>query len=147
MIQIPHAAANCWPLMVLGGSSETHNANKAAFQEMDAIPMFAPYTKLALRPPYPNMIPSFIRDAYRAAWFGRPGPTFVDLPANLILGHFDVERQRFSPMLEAPKSVAPASKVKDVVETLKAANAPLVVVGKGAAYGRAESQIRALIDR
>lgn len=133
--------------MVLGGSSETHNANKAAFQEMDAIPIFSPYAKLALRPPLPEMIPSFIRDAYRAAWFGRPGPTFVDLPANLILGHFDVERQRFPPMLEAPKSVAPPGKIKEVVDTIKAAKAPLVVIGKGAAYGRAEEQIRNLIDR
>ncbi|ETN38731.1 uncharacterized protein HMPREF1541_06769 [Cyphellophora europaea CBS 101466] len=144
---IPHAAANCWPLLLLGGSSETHNANKGAFQEMDALPIFSPHAKLALRPPYPEMVPSFVRDAYRAAMFGRPGPAFVDLPANIIMGHFDVERHKLSPLLEAPKAVAPPEKIRSAIEALKTAKAPLVVVGKGAAYGRAEKQIQALIER
>lgn len=145
--QIPHAAANSWPLLVLGGSSETHNANRGAFQEFDAISMISPYAKLAVRPPHPERIPDFIEDAYRTAMFGRPGPTFVDLPANLILGTFDVERQRLSSIPKVPQSVAPEHDIKDAVEALKAAKAPLVVIGKGAAYARAEKQIRTLINR
>ena len=134
-------------MLVLAGSSETHNANKGAFQEVDAIPLISPHAKLALRPPYPEMIPTFIKDAYRAAMFGRPGPAFIDLPANLILGTFDVERQKLSPLTEVPRSTAPENKIRDVVEALKTAKAPLVVIGKGAAYARAERQIRTLIDR
>ena len=131
---------------MLSGSSETHNANKGAFQEMDAISLISPHAKLALRPPYPEMIPKFINDAYRTAMFGRPGPTFVDLPANLILGSFDVERQKLSPLNEVPRALAPECKIRDVVKALKAAKAPLVVIGKGAAYARAERQIKTLID-
>ena len=118
-----------------------------AFQEVDAISLLTPHAKLALRPPFPEMIPKFIKDAYRAAMFGRPGPAFVDLPANLILGTFDVERQKLSPLTEVPRSTAPESKIRDVVEALKTAKAPLVVIGKGAAYARAEQQIKTLIDR
>ena len=114
---------------------------------MDAIALLTPITKLAVRPPSPDLIPKYIKDAYRAAMFGRPGPTFVDLPANLILGDHDVGRQKLTPLLEAPKSVAPENKIRDVVQALKTAKAPLVVFGKGAAYGRAESQIRTLIHR
>lgn len=132
---------------MLAGSSETHNAGKGAFQEVDALPLVLPHAKLAHRPPFPEMVPTFIKDAYRAAMFGRPGATFVDLPANLILGHFDLPRHKLTPLLEAPKSMAPQNKVKDVVEALKAAKAPLVVIGKGSAYGQAEKQIRALIER
>lgn len=145
--QIPHAAANSWPLLVLSGSSETHNTGKAAFQEMDAISLLTPQTKLAVRPPIPEMIPKFIKDAYRAAWFGRPGPAFVDLPANLILGHFDVDRQKLAPLTEVPLPMAPENKIRNIVEALKTAKAPLVVFGKGAAYSRAERQINTLIDR
>ena len=113
---------------------------------MDAISMLTPHAKLAIRPPYPEMVPAFIRDAYRAAMFGRPGPTFVDLPANIILGKFDIERTKLSPLLEVPKSVAPDGKIREVVSVLKSAKAPLVVLGKGAAYGRAEYAIRTLIE-
>jgi len=132
---------------VLSGSSETHNAGKGAFQEMDAVSLLSPHAKLAVRPPSAQMIPKFINDAYRAAMFGRPGPAFVDLPANLILGTFDVERVRLSPLVEAPRSAAPDSSIKRVVEALKTANAPLVVFGKGAAYARAEQSVRTLISR
>lgn len=145
--QIPHAAANSWPLLVLSGSSETHNGGKGAFQEVDAISLLTPLAKLAVRPPYPDMIPNYIKDAYRTAMFGRPGPTFVDLPANLILGNFDIGTQKLSPLPPSPRSCAPENVIRDVVEALTTAKAPLVVIGKGAAYARAERQINALIDR
>lgn len=132
---------------MLSGSSETHNSNKGAFQEVDAIAFLSPLTKLALRPPNPEMIPNFIKDAYRKAMFGRPGPTFVDLPANLILGTFDVERQTLSPVTEVPQPNAPEHKIRNVVEAFKTAKAPLVVIGKGAAYARAERQVTALINQ
>lgn len=131
---------------MLAGSTETHNAGKGAFQEIDSLPL-VPHAKLAVRPPYPEMVPTFIKDAYRAAMFGRPGAAFVDLPANLILGHFDQPRHKLTPLLEAPKSMAPPNKVRDVVAALKNAKAPLIVIGKGSAYGQAEKQIRALVER
>lgn len=93
------------------------------------------------------MIPKFIKDAYRAALFGRPGPAFVDLPANLILGHFDVARQKLLSLPESPKSMAPESKIQGLIAALKAAKAPLIVAGKGAAYARAERKIKDLVDR
>lgn len=127
MAGIPHAAANSWPLLVLSGASETHNLGKGAFQEVDAISLLTPHAKLAVRPPSPDLIPKFIKDAYRAAMFGRPGPAFVDLPANLILGHYDLPRNQLTPLLEAPKSTAPENKIKDIVQTIKNAKAPLVV--------------------
>ncbi|WPH02724.1 Hypothetical protein R9X50_00559200 [Acrodontium crateriforme] len=147
MTGLPHATVNCWPLLVLGGSSETHNGGKGAFQELDAISLLTPHAKLAIRPPDPDTIPKFIKDAYRAAMYGRPGPAFVDLPANLILGTFDVERKKMMALPEAPKSMAPDNKIRDIVNALRGAKAPLLVVGKGAAYSRAETQIRTLVDR
>ena len=94
---------------------------------MDAITLVKPHAKFAARPPYAHMIPKFIKDAYRTAMFGRPGPAFIDLPADLIMGHYDVPRNQLTP--------------------IKAAKGPLVVVGKGAAYSRAEKQIRKLVEQ
>jgi thiamine pyrophosphate-dependent acetolactate synthase large subunit-like protein len=117
---------------------------------MDAINLVSPHCKLALRPPYPHMIPDFIRDAYRAAFFGRPGPTFVDLPANLILGTFKElagGKLLLRRIEEVPRSMADQTGIRRAVEALMSAKSPLVVVGKGAAYGRAEGPIRELVER
>ena len=79
--------------------------------------------------------------------FGRPGPTYIDLPADLILGHFDVEMKQLGPIPETPRSTAPNNKIRDIVEAIKSAKAPLIVLGKCAAYSRAEKQIRSLIEK
>ena len=132
---------------MLSGSVETHNAGKGAFQDLDSVSLLAPHTKLAVRPPSADVIPKFIKDAYRAAYFGRPGPAFVDLSADLILGKYDIGRQKLLPMNEVPISMPPARKLQDVANAFKQAKAPLIVLGKGAAYGRAEESIRALVER
>lgn len=102
-----------------------------AFQEIDVLPIIdSMKAKLVLRPPLPSMMPKFIKDGYRAAMFGRPGPAFIDLPANVIMGTFDVDRNQLLPITEAPKSVAPDYKIREIVETIKTAKAPLIVIGK-----------------
>lgn len=132
---------------MLAGSSETHNGGKQAFQEVDAISLLMPHAKLAVRPHSADNIPKSIKDAYRTAMFGRPGPAFVDLPANLILGHYDIERHMLEPYHETPQSVAPDIKIEAVVDAIKSAKAPLVVIGKGAAYARAELPIQKLVEK
>jgi 2-hydroxyacyl-CoA lyase 1 len=79
--------------------------------------------------------------------FGRPGPAFIDLPANLILGHFDLDRQVLKPLPEAPLSVAPDHKVKQIAQAIREARAPLIVLGKGVAYSRAEKQVQRLVEQ
>ena len=132
---------------MLSGAAETHNGGKAAFQEMDAISLLTPHTKLAVRPHSADVLPKFINDAYRAAYFGRPGPAFVDLPANIILGNYDTPKGKLKRLTGPPMFVAPEHKIRDVANAIISAKAPLVVVGKGAAYARAEGPIRKLIDR
>jgi 2-hydroxyacyl-CoA lyase 1 len=114
---------------------------------MDAITLVKPHAKLAARPPYAHMIPKFIKDGYRAAMFGRPGPAFIDLPADLIMGHYEIPRNQLSPISEIPLGAAPEHKIRQAVDVLKAAKGPLLVVGKGAAYSRAEKQIRKLVEQ
>jgi 2-hydroxyacyl-CoA lyase 1 len=79
--------------------------------------------------------------------FGRPGPAFIDLPANLILGHFDLDRNVLKPLPKGPLSVAPDHKIEEVAKAIREARAPLVVLGKGVAYSRAEKQVRRLIEQ
>lgn len=114
---------------------------------MDAISLLTPHTKLAVRPHSADVLPKFINDAYRAAYFGRPGAAFVDLPANIILGKYDAPKEKLKRLTGPPMFVAPEHKIRDVANAIRSAKAPLVVLGKGAAYARAEGQIRRLIDR
>lgn len=136
-------------MLLLAGSSETHLTTKGAFQELDAISLLSPHTKLAIRPPGLESIPQSISAAYRSSWYGRAGTGFVDLPADLIQGIPESleDVPSLQPLHPPPVGSADDAKLLKIAQLLKSAKAPLVVVGKGAAYARAEDVLRDLIDK
>lgn len=140
---------NAFPLLLLAGSSETHLVSRGAFQELDAISLLTPHTKLALRPPSLESIPDVIQNTYRTSWYGRPGTGFIDLPADLIKGAVEDAEDvaEASPLPDAPKGGVEEAELFKIVQLIKAAKAPLIVIGKGAAYARAEGVIRELVDK
>lgn len=94
------------------------------------------------------MVPEIIQNAYRSSWYGRPGPGFVDLPADLIQASVDsVHVEEVVPVPECPRGGADETKLHQIVQLIKTAKAPLVVIGKGAAYAQAELSIREFIEK
>ncbi|KAL2870055.1 uncharacterized protein BJX67DRAFT_370452 [Aspergillus lucknowensis] len=148
---IGNASANNFPLLMLAGSVETTAVTKGAFQEMDAISLLTPHTKFAARASSLDFIPGTVKNAYRTCWYGRPGPAFVDLPADIIQGKLSQEFALPQPenllVASPPKASGDSALVLKATQLLKTARAPLIIVGKGAAYGRAESGIRKLVDQ
>ena len=90
-----------------------------------------------------------IQNTYRTSWYGRPGTGFVDLPADLIKGAVEDAEDiaEAAPIPDAPKGGVEEAKLFKIAQLLKSAKAPLVIIGKGAAYARAEQVIRELIER
>ncbi|KAI8981704.1 thiamine pyrophosphate enzyme, N-terminal TPP binding domain-containing protein [Mycotypha africana] len=143
---------NCWPLILLSGSSETDQVDKGAFQELDQVEATRPYCKYSARPASLEQLPLVMEKAFRTAMYGRPGACYVDLPADFI--QYPIRnKQLYHSLLDdvkqvpdAPQSLASPSNIEKAVKLLKSAKNPLIVIGKGAAYARAETEIRKLID-
>ncbi|MCJ1306792.1 hypothetical protein MMC25_000435 [Agyrium rufum] len=149
MAGIGNATANAFPLLLLAGSSESHLTSKGAFQELDAISLLSPHTKLALRPSSLPAISESIEATYRSSFYGRPGTTFIDLPADLIQGAItssEVPRP-LQPVPSLPDLTPIIQRLKNIATVLKTAQAPLIVIGKGCAYAKAETPIRNLVDK
>ncbi|KAI9806708.1 MAG: hypothetical protein M1825_006165 [Sarcosagium campestre] len=148
MAGIGNSSVNAFPLLLLAGSSETHLVAKGAFQELDAISLLTPHTKLAVRPPTLDSIPQVIENAYRVSWYGRPGTGFVDLPADLIQASLGTSEQLTPARLveEPPRQGGPIEKIRTIAGLFKRAKAPLIVIGKGAAFAQADDVIRDLIE-
>lgn len=150
--QIGNSSANAFPTLFLAGSSETDLTTKGAFQEMDAISLLTPHTKSAVRPASndPSIIADAIYNAYRICWYGRPGPSFVDLPADLILNpslpSSASEHNNRALISLPPKPAADTSLIAQAATLLRTAKSPLVILGKGAAYSRSEDLINTLIN-
>jgi 2-hydroxyacyl-CoA lyase 1 len=98
-----------------------------------------------------NALPTLLAKVYRCAFYGRPGTGFVDLPADIIndpLASEDLKdiRKTFR-LADSSKSGCDETSLDRVVELLKNAKSPLVLIGKGAAYARAEKPICAFINQ
>ncbi|KAI8145477.1 thiamine pyrophosphate enzyme, N-terminal TPP binding domain-containing protein [Fennellomyces sp. T-0311] len=150
---VANAKVNCWPMVLLAGSSDTDQVDMGAFQEWDQVEACKPYCKYAARPASIDKIPATVEKAMRSALYGRPGAAYVDLPADFIQYKIRDSQwlQKAASSINtlpsaAPKSLADPKSVEQAVQLLRQAKSPLIVVGKGAAYARAEKEIRQLVD-
>lgn len=82
---------------------------------------------------------------------GRPGPVYIDLPGDFIIGTVsdNISEKELPPVSwDIPRCLAnPTDVEKTLNSLLKTAKRPLIIIGKGAAYSRAELPIRQLIDQ
>lgn len=143
-----NAQINCWPLLVLAGSTFQDHEGIGGFQEYPQVDAARLYCKYAARPPNAALIPTHIEKAVRYATYGRPGVSYIDLPGNLLQASASTDA--IPPQYAHPSPPLCYPDVREVakaVELLKNAKRPLVIIGKGAAYARAEEPIRELIKR
>lgn len=144
MAGIGNSSANAFPMLLLAGSCETQLVTRGAFQELDAVSLLTPHTKTSIRATTDSISYS-LTHAYRVSCYGRAGTGFVDLPADVIQGHGEQQSTGLVPV--PPRAGADPEQMARVAELFKTARAPLIVIGKGAAYARAEAIIRVLVDQ
>ncbi|MED6289844.1 2-hydroxyacyl-CoA lyase 1 [Characodon lateralis] len=142
-----NANTNCWPVIVIGGSSDRNQETAGAFQEFPQVEACRLYSKFSARPSSLEAIPSVIEKAVRTSIYGRPGAVYVDIAGDMV--NAKVERnevRELSCCPPPPVSLAASAAVERAVSVLKAAKTPLVIIGKGAAYGRAEAAMREFVE-
>ncbi|CAG8599083.1 12893_t:CDS:2, partial [Acaulospora colombiana] len=148
MAGIVNAQVNCWPLLMIGGSSDTYQEGMGAFQELDQVTLCKPYAKYSSRPSSISQIPNVIYKAIKTSISGRPGPVYVDLPANFIQGSLSQESFSLSKLMpDSPKSLADPLSVEKAITLIQNAKSPLIIIGKGASYARAEKEINQLVEK
>lgn len=143
-----NANENGWPLVVIGGSSETTQEGAGSFQEFRQVEAAKHFSKYAARPSSLSTIPIFLEKAIRHSTYGRPGAAYIDMPADMINGH--VQPGCVFPIKvcqEAPRPYTSPEKIKSIFDAIKSAKNPLIIVGKEAAYSQAENEIRPLVER
>ncbi|XP_054240910.1 2-hydroxyacyl-CoA lyase 1 isoform X3 [Indicator indicator] len=116
-----NATINCWPLIVIGGSSDRNQETMGAFQE------------------FPQ--------AVRSSICGRPGSCYIDIPGDFVNLQVNKSSVKYAECcLPPPISTAECSAVSKAASILTRSKQPLLIIGKGAAYSHAENSIRKLVE-
>ncbi|XP_026321187.1 2-hydroxyacyl-CoA lyase 1 isoform X2 [Hyposmocoma kahamanoa] len=143
-----NAQVNCWPLLVIAGSCPEDHEGIGGFQEWHQVEASRQYCKYASRPPSARLIPLHVEKAVRLASSGRPGVAYLDVPATLLTAEADEDKVPLEYYNPEPVKLGhpdPAL-VAQAAYVLAKAQRPLVIVGKGAAYGRAEQAVTKLVE-
>src|ERR1700742_1845964 len=145
---LANAQQNCWPMILFGGASETYRGGMGAFQEERQVLIASPFCKFAHGIESVQRIPYYVEMATRNAIYGRPGATYLDMPDDIIRGRCDLDKVvEVEPVGEPPRMVAPMENVEAALNLLEKAERPLVLLGKGMAWSRAEDEVRTFLER
>uniref|UniRef100_A0A7N8XTV6 2-hydroxyacyl-CoA lyase n=1 Tax=Mastacembelus armatus TaxID=205130 RepID=A0A7N8XTV6_9TELE len=138
---------SCRPVVVIGGSSDRNQETAGAFQEFPQVEACRLYSKFSARPSSLEAIPSVIEKAVRSSMYGRPGACYVDIAGDMVNATVDRSKVRVvSCCPPPPVALADHGAITEAVSVLKAAKRPIVIVGKGAAHGRAENALREFVE-
>ncbi len=151
MTSLAHATTNCFPMILLSGSSEREivDLQQGDYEEMDQMNVARPHCKASFRINSIKDIPIGIARAIRTAVSGRPGGVYVDLPAKLFGQTLPVEEANkllFKPVDPAPAQIPSDEAIARAADVIKNAKRPVIMLGKGAAYAQCDDEIRALVE-
>ncbi|MCX5135748.1 oxalyl-CoA decarboxylase [Streptomyces sp. NBC_01281] len=151
LVALANATTNCFPMVQISGSSERHlvDLRQGDYEEMDQLAAAQPFCKAAYRVSRVEDIGRGIARALRTAVSGRPGGVYLDIPAAVLGSIMDAEAgaRTLSRLVDpAPRQLPAPEAVDRAIELLAGAERPLVVLGKGAAYARADDQVREFVE-
>ena len=130
------AWADSIPLIVLSGQERTVFANPEnpsrmwGLQGWDVPEAVKGFTKYAATIRDPLLVNLHLEKAFDAAFYGRPGPVWLDIPTDIQAASVDASRITWYQSEEEQARLAPVC-VSEVVSLIEAAERPVVLLGHG----------------
>src|SRR3989475_11601388 len=124
------------PVIAMTGGREPKTKFRKVYQEVDDVPAFEPVTKFNATVDDVARFPDMVRQAFRAATSGTPGPAHLQFRGNE--GQVDAEEAEMEPLVEEQFARVPpfrpepeAGSVRAALRILQDAERPVIVAGGG----------------
>src|SRR6266700_4676054 len=139
------------PVIAFTGGRDPSSKFRKVYQEVDDVPAFEPVTKFNDTVDDVARFPDMVRQAFRVATTGTPGPVHLQFRGNE--GQVDLDEAELEPLVEAQfASVPPFRPAPDerslraALEALQKAERPVIVAGGGVRASRAGAELIALAE-
>jgi acetolactate synthase I/II/III large subunit len=150
-LQDPYLA--CIPVIAITGGRLPDTKFRNVYQEVEAHRMYDPVTKFNAQVDKVERLPDLIRQAFRSATTGSPGPVHLELPgaSGLIDAEFEVSEvlplaeeqfKRFPALRPEPDAEA----VRAAARLLRDAQRPIIVAGGGVKTSGAQAELVELAE-
>jgi acetolactate synthase-1/2/3 large subunit len=139
------------PVIAFTGGRDPKTKFRKVYQEIDDMPAFEPVTKFNATVDAVDRIPDMVRQAFRVAVSGCPGPVHLQFRGNE--GQIDAEEAEMEPHCEPLFARVPAFRpqaelesVLAALELLQQAERPVIVAGGGVRASGAADELVALAE-
>jgi acetolactate synthase-1/2/3 large subunit len=131
------ALAASVPMIVISSDIHIASRNSGALTETDQLALFSGVTKWQGRADSVAELPALLADAFRIAVSGRPGPTVVIVPENLLDETADVARPSTAYTVPLSRLGANDTNIRSIADAILLAKRPAIVAGGGVHWSRA----------
>ena len=139
------------PVIAMTGGREPKTKFRKVYQEVDDVPAFEPVTKFNATIDDVARFPDMVRQAFRVATSGTPGPVHLQFRGNE--GQIDAEEAEMEPLCEPQFARVPAfrprpdaASVKSALGCLQDSARPVIVAGGGVRASGAAPELVALAE-
>ncbi len=126
---IANAMLDSVPMVAITGNVPTSLVGKDSFQEIDITGITLPITKHNYFVKDITELADCIREAFRIAKSGRPGPVLVDIPKDVQLATCEFTPEGIVP--EFPEKTAKDKKLAEAIRLINESERPYIYVGGG----------------
>lgn len=135
------------PLVCFTGQVATNLIGNDAFQEVDIVGITRSICKYAVTVRDRKDLGNIIKKAFYIARTGKPGPVVVDIPKDIQQAYGDdVYPEEVVIRGYKPNNSAHAGQIKRVMEVLKEARKPVLLIGGGVNIARAGKELTKFVD-
>jgi acetolactate synthase I/II/III large subunit len=139
------------PVIAITGGRDPKTKFRKVYQEVDDVPAFEPVTKFNATIDDVARLPDMIRQAFRTAVTGCPGPVHLQFRGNE--GQLDAEEADMEPLVEPQFARVPAfrpepdeTSVRAALQILQNVARPVIVAGGGVRASGAAAELVALAE-
>ena len=133
------------PLVAITGNVALEQIGRDAFQEVDITGITLHITKHNYFVNDVTRLADTIREAFRIARSGRPGPVLIDIPKDVQVATCEFEPKPVEPPF--PSAKAPQTAIDAAVERLSQCERPYVYVGGGVNTASLTEEVLEIADR
>jgi acetolactate synthase-1/2/3 large subunit len=137
-IGVHNAYMESSPIIVLIGQVDQDISLRDAFEEMDLVCVFKPFTKWSVEIQKAERIPELVQRAVRTSISGRPRPVMISVPMNLQKA--DIE-EVFWPKTNLPRPRANIRDIEGIINLIIRSNRPVILAGGGINSSEANGEL------
>ena len=143
--------ANAWransPILVFGGQGPFKHAGRGSLQEMDHVSLMRPVTKWSGACGETRRIAEYIELAVRTALSGVPGPSFLEIPMDVLHGRVDLDAVQMPQFRDyRVASAAAPDALAQAAEIIAGARTPVVMAGTSLKWSEGGGALAAFLD-